>query len=51
MDNKREKENEIRKTMQGVKWYRGKIVEIVNQINNEKYLKMIYGFVNRLHKE
>lgn len=32
-------------------WYKEKIIEMANQINNEKYLKMIYGFVNRLHKK
>lgn len=45
--NKREKnENMFR-----VKWYRKTITDMVEQIDNEKYLKMIYGFVKRLHKE
>lgn len=29
----------------GVKWYREKIVEMVNHINNENYLLKIYSFV------
>lgn len=32
-------------------WYKTRIAEMVGRIDNEKYLKMIYGFVNRLHKE
>lgn len=35
----------------GVKWYREKIVEMVGQIENEKYLKMIYGYVNSAYRE
>ncbi|MCI9201488.1 MAG: hypothetical protein HFI03_14060 [Lachnospiraceae bacterium] len=29
----------------GVKWYREKIVEMVNRIDNENYLLKIYSFV------
>lgn len=32
-------------------WYREKIIEMVRQIDSEERIKMIYGFVNRLHKE
>ncbi len=35
----------------GVKWYRENIVEMVGQIENEKYLKMIYGYVNSAYRE
>lgn len=35
----------------GVKWYREKIIEMVGQIENEKYLKMIYGYVNSAYRE
>ena len=35
----------------GVKWYREKIVEVVGQVENEKYLKMIYGYVNSAYRE
>lgn len=35
----------------GVKQVQEKIVEMVRQIDDKKYLKMIYGFVNRLHKK
>ena len=31
--------------------YRKVIVERVNQINNEKYLRMIFGYVNSAYKE
>lgn len=31
--------------------YREMIVERVNQINNEKYLRMIFGYVNSAYKE
>ena len=37
------------KKKKGIKWYRKKIVEMVGEIENEKHLKMIYGFVKRFH--
>lgn len=30
---------------------RNKIVDMVHQIKNEKYLKMIYGYVNSAYRE
>lgn len=33
------------KMKKGIKWYRKKIVEMVNHINNENYLLKIYSFV------
>lgn len=33
------------KMKKGIKWYREKIVEMVNHINNENYLLKIYSFV------
>lgn len=35
----------------GLEWYRKKIVNMVGNIQNEKHIKMIYGFVKRLYKE
>ena len=49
MNNKRE--NEIRKTMQEVKWYREKIVDMVSQIEDVWILKVIYNFVIGMKKE
>lgn len=37
--------------MGGVKWYRKKIVEMVDQIESERFLKMIYGYVNSAYRE
>lgn len=31
--------------------YKEKIVEILNEINSEKFLKMIYGFVSGLWED
>lgn len=31
--------------MGGVKWYQKKIVEMVNQINNQDYLEFIYNMM------
>ena len=31
--------------------YRGEIVEMVNQIENKKYIKMIYGYVRSAYRE
>ncbi len=31
--------------------YKKKIVEMVEKINNQKFLKMIYGFVRALFEE
>lgn len=31
--------------------YRERIIEMVGKIQNEKHIKMIYGFVKRLHEE
>lgn len=44
MKNQSEINNE-KSTGWGVKWYREKIVEMVNHINNENYLLKIYSFV------
>lgn len=34
-----------------VKLYREKIIEMVRQIEDEKYLKMIYGYVKSAYRE
>ena len=34
-----------------VKLYREKIVKMVGQIEDEKYLKMIYGYVKSAYRE
>lgn len=31
--------------------YKENIVFMVNEINDKRYLKMIYGFINRLYKD
>ena len=31
--------------------YKQKIIEMVKEINTERFIKMIYGFVCRLHRE
>ena len=33
------------KMKKGIKWYREKIIEMVNHIDNENYLLKIYSFV------
>lgn len=35
----------------GVKWYREKIVEMVEQMENPLILKLIYGFTKSGYKE
>lgn len=35
----------------GKEEYRKKIIELVEKINNEKYIKMIYGYVNSAYRE
>lgn len=47
MDNKRENEN--RKTKQEVEWYREKIIDMVNQIKDERLLKRIYELAEYLY--
>lgn len=32
-------------------YYRKKIIEMVNQIENEKYIKMIYAYVRSAYRE
>ena len=32
-------------------YYKDKIVKMVREIESIEFLEMIYGFVNRLHKE
>lgn len=34
-----------------VEWYRWKSVEMIRHINNKKFIKMIYGYVNSAYKE
>lgn len=46
--------NDIGNTMEiseEVKLYREKIVKMVGQIEDEKYLKMIYGYVKSAYRE
>lgn len=31
-------------------YYKQKIVDIVDKIGDERYIKMIYGFVSQMHK-
>lgn len=31
--------------------YKKKIIEMVNKMNNQKFLQMIYGFIKRLYRE
>lgn len=43
---KNQSENKEKKIISGgVKWYREKIVEMINHIDNENYLLKIYSFV------
>lgn len=35
----------------GVLWYRKKIVDMVHKMEDEKYLKMVYGYVNSAYRE
>lgn len=49
MYNKRENITEIRKTEHGVEWYRERIVEMVGQISDVKFLKRIYELAEYLY--
>lgn len=43
--------NEKKSISGGVKWYREKIVEMVEQMENPLILKLIYGFTKSGYKE
>lgn len=47
MYNKRENITENRKTIHGVEWYRERIVKMVNQIDDEKFLNQIRIILKR----
>lgn len=51
MNNKRENINEIRNTEHGVEWYRERIVEMVGQIKEQRFLKAIYISILEYLKE
>lgn len=43
--------SENKENLGGVKWYREKIVEMVEQMENPLILKLIYGFTKSGYKE
>lgn len=43
-ENKREMDKNL--DVRGVEWYRGKIVEMIAQIENEKFLRRIYIIIS-----
>lgn len=51
MNNRRGKKDEIKGTAQGVRWYKKRITDMVGQIGDEQYLKMIYGYVGSAYRE
>lgn len=48
---KNQSEIKQRKSRGGVKWYREKIIEMVGQIENERFLKAIYISMSDYLKE
>ena len=48
-ENKREMNENLE--VRGVEWYKAKIVEMVGQMEDKKFLKMIYGYVGSAYRE
>lgn len=46
MNNRRGKEDEIRETAQGVRWYQKRIAEMAECIRDEKFLRRIYIIIS-----
>lgn len=51
MKNQKEIDNNQKNGGGGVNWYRKKIVEMIENIESEKYLRMIYGYVRSAYRE